>query len=165
MEKYAGLERKVIAAKRLKTFGEPSGGWGDYIPPRHGGPSLKYLALEAARSYLRAVGKALIRTGMWEPYRGRAFGKTGITLSKGGPAVSGEAIACFVTKAKDSDVAVYLQISPDAVNRLGIMWRRTTKDRPFGGHHGPGFRNIWANKNTTAEDLARKIADTLTHVE
>ena len=77
--------------------------------------------------------------------------------------MSGEAYAVFFLKGTElsgTELLVYLQVSPDVVDRSGILWRRVEKGRELGGNFGPGMQNRWANKNTTAEDLARKIHKT-----
>lgn len=147
MERYAGASREQVLAVKLKRVKPPTGEtWGDMASYK-GHTSLKSVSLNAARSYLRAVGKKL----GWKPETGKGFGKTGVSVNPGGPGVSGEAMAIF-WHPDPAKGGIYIMVSPDQLDHLGILYRHVTQKNKYGGG-----TNRWARVTTDSDDLAALV--------
>lgn len=115
----------------------PCGGYGDVVPPKHGGPSAKYLYLRDCKRFLRQMAKDL---GLKE-YQ--------ISANPGGVGVPGDVQLCASFDSLVLNVALVILYKSHAE----VCWRIGARSFAVDGV------NKWIeDSSTTPKDVGQEIA-------
>jgi len=115
----------------------PCGGYGDVVPPKHGGPSAKYIYLRDCKRFLRLVAREL----GWKEYK--------ISANPGGFGVPGDAQLCANLEGLIFNVSLLVLYKGYAQ----VCWRAGS--RPFAAD---GINNWIDAPSATPEAVGQTIS-------